>query len=368
MKQSRIINSLVENTNVEDLLHELEEESPVELTCQNRPTTERQELKWWIGLSLYAACQLVGSLIALNFISPMLFAPLGSSGLIFNLFFASYFFNNAITLYDWIGTLLIVCGCMVVSTFGVKFSAKETIDEIGIHFRRYEFLLYIGIVIGVVIFALITSQILVRQLGKMKESRRSLSFTSPIPAVISSRSSSFQRHTFLESKSVLLVSPSDIAIEQVESPIDDDIEPLLLAPLGITRSIKRGELSKLIGILFSISGGIIASMTLLLTKSGVELIRIVVTTGKGDFPLAAVLASILVITAVTQVLLLNAALRFELSVVVLPLFYTAFTSLSVVNTLLYLDSFGKATAIDLLCLAGGMLFIVFGVAIMAKKT
>jgi hypothetical protein len=76
---------------------------------------------WWTGFILYMTCEMFGSLIALAFISPMLLAPLGSMGPIFNIFFSKYLLKNvSIGSLDYIGTLLIVGGCAAVSWFGAK--------------------------------------------------------------------------------------------------------------------------------------------------------------------------------------------------------------------------------------------------------
>ena len=74
--------------------------------------------QWYFGFILYLFCQGFGSIFALAFISPVLLAPLGSSGLIFNIIFSYVFSGTHITKYDWIGTVLIVVGCAVISTFG----------------------------------------------------------------------------------------------------------------------------------------------------------------------------------------------------------------------------------------------------------
>ena len=74
--------------------------------------------QWYAGFILYLLCQGFGSVLALSFISPVILAPLGSSGLIFNIIFSSVFSGTQISKYDWIGTILIVVGCAVISTFG----------------------------------------------------------------------------------------------------------------------------------------------------------------------------------------------------------------------------------------------------------
>ena len=47
--------------------------------------------QWHLGFILYLLCQGFGSVFALGFISPVILAPLGSSGLIFNIIFSSVF-------------------------------------------------------------------------------------------------------------------------------------------------------------------------------------------------------------------------------------------------------------------------------------
>jgi uncharacterized membrane protein len=60
-----------------------------------------------------------GSVIALGFISPMIFAPLGSMGLIFNILFSNLLLGTFITTYDWLGTAFVMAGCALVSMFGL---------------------------------------------------------------------------------------------------------------------------------------------------------------------------------------------------------------------------------------------------------
>lgn len=92
----------------------------------NQHTRMWLRLQWYIGFSLYMLCQLFGSVVALGFISPMILAPLGSTGLMFNIMFASVFLGTGITKYDWIGTILIVAGCSIVSVFGSRIPEPGT--------------------------------------------------------------------------------------------------------------------------------------------------------------------------------------------------------------------------------------------------
>ncbi|KAJ3334704.1 hypothetical protein HDU91_002587, partial [Kappamyces sp. JEL0680] len=145
--------------------------------------------------------------------------------------------------------------------------------------------------------------------------------------------------------------------------------PLLGRPTGLVRAFKRGHLASLVGILYAVVGGMVASMTLLLTKGGVELALASLfssaSQAHGVFSLIIVL--LLVITAIGQVYSLNAALKYELPVIVLPIFFTLFTCLSLANTMVYVNGFGVATAADFSLLILGLAFLVAGVFMLGRK-
>ncbi|KAH6574850.1 hypothetical protein BASA61_010333 [Batrachochytrium salamandrivorans] len=128
----------------------------------SRPLTlrERSQLwkrlyastQWYLGFSLYLICQLFGSVVALGFISPVVLAPLGSAGLIFNIVFSSFFVGTQITRYDWGGTVLIVIGCAVVSTFGSSMpDDRQSIDDIIKLYSRPAFIAYFSVQLTLVI-------------------------------------------------------------------------------------------------------------------------------------------------------------------------------------------------------------------------
>lgn len=53
-----------------------------------------------------------------------------ATGLVFNIIFARMFLGTGITKYDWIGTMMIVVGCTIVSLFGNKIpDAGKTISN-----------------------------------------------------------------------------------------------------------------------------------------------------------------------------------------------------------------------------------------------
>lgn len=89
----------------------------------------------------------------------------------------------------------------------------------------------------------------------------------------------------------------------MQSPtVDEQSEntPLLAAA---TRSVRRGRLSSIIGVMYAVLGGTVASCTLLLTKSGVDVVVAAVLSGRMDHGLfSGILIAFLVVTGIAQVL------------------------------------------------------------------
>ena len=91
---------------------------PIQTQAHTCFPLKNDTLIWYIGFLIYISCEMFGSVFALVFISPVLLAPLGSAGPIFNIFFSKLFLGTKIGIWDWVGTLLIVIGCSIVSLFG----------------------------------------------------------------------------------------------------------------------------------------------------------------------------------------------------------------------------------------------------------
>ncbi|KAJ3101345.1 hypothetical protein HDU96_010001 [Phlyctochytrium bullatum] len=106
---------------------------------------------WYIGFILYIIPQLFGSVVSLIFISPMLLAPLGSAGLIFNVLFSALLLGTRVTIWEVGGTILIVLGGVMVSVFGGSSdegpgSVKEWMEVFG---RPLGVVWFSGITLGV---------------------------------------------------------------------------------------------------------------------------------------------------------------------------------------------------------------------------
>ncbi|ORX91639.1 hypothetical protein K493DRAFT_378351 [Basidiobolus meristosporus CBS 931.73] len=128
------------------------------------------------------------------------------------------------------------------------------------------------------------------------------------------------------------------------------------------------RLHRLVGISFACIGGLFASETLLLAKSGIRLLVISLST-KNQFTDALSICIVigLIFTAVIQLYCLNSALKFANSVVVIPLFYCFYTCVGLLNTCVYLDQFETYPWWVLLLVLLGVIALVFGVRLLSKS-
>ncbi|KAJ3150094.1 hypothetical protein HDU86_006717 [Geranomyces michiganensis] len=291
--------------------------------------------QWHLGFSLYLICQLFGSVIALGFVSPVVLAPLGSASLIFNVIFSRLFLGTRITGNDWLGTFFVVVGCAIVSTFGSGApEKKQNLDELIQLFSRPTFIIYFSIqgLLVVSVFAFIKY---------LEYGMDALKFLS----ILSRRGS---------------------------SKPNPEAEPLLLGRGGGQRADSTLEVAKVksdwIGALYGVVGGTVASETLLLTKSGVELLIVSIfetdNQFRGGFSFA--LLATLCFTVYLQLYSLNRGMHYSLPTIIVPIFYTFYTILSLFNTLVYLDQFDAYGVPDLVCIAFGMAAIVGGVVLLAR--
>ncbi|KAI8893107.1 hypothetical protein BC833DRAFT_609590, partial [Globomyces pollinis-pini] len=355
----------------------------------------------------------------------MVFAPLGSLGLIFNILFSSIFLGTIISTYDWIGTILIVAGCAVVSTFGSNISdSPKSIDALIILFTKPAFIAYTSVQVFIefsLLFAIKYLEFLVQRqnllvfsntptrMNSRLGTRRSFSMdASQRPPLrnstsrhsITIKTTINEEATGIENE-VMIRASSTSSINRIREDYEQrfrnereqqmheddehrlriDIDPFpseseQRVPLirtntatSVIRTVTPLNVSGLIGILYAILGGIVASDTLLLTKSGVDVLLISIIDSKNQFHgvFSLIIVSLLIITAFSQVYSLNSALKYELPVLVLPIFYTFFTCLSLTNTMVYLDAFGSSNLQDLVFLSLGIGLIVVGVWVLTKS-
>ena len=75
---------------------------------------------WTIGFCLYIIFETFGSIAALAFISPVILAPLGASGLVFNVLWSKMLLGTHTSNLDVVATGLVGVGAGLVAWFGVR--------------------------------------------------------------------------------------------------------------------------------------------------------------------------------------------------------------------------------------------------------
>lgn len=134
-------------------------------------------------------------------------------------------------------------------------------------------------------------------------------------------------------------------------------------------NMNQKKMKHIVGLMFSIEGGLLASETLLLAKSGVKLFTLSISSQVNQFNdnasrfiLLALLGS-----AILQVYCLNTALKLYSSVVVVPVFYGTYTAVGLVNTIIYLDEIGNYPPWAIILVFVGIAVLIYGVFLLSSK-
>ncbi|KAJ3101134.1 hypothetical protein HK100_004597, partial [Physocladia obscura] len=307
---------------------------------QSVPQNLRQRLEpslWIIGFVCYIIPQLFGSLIALYFISPILLAPLGASGLVFNVFFSSLLVGTQVGLWDWVATAFIVIGGIIVSVFG---NVDVEIKGFNTFYAMIATKLFAWYYSAVFLF-------LIAALGAavFLETRQNNGwlFSSPVTRTVSERQRS---HQDLER----LAGSRDRHVDTTTAAAGSRSSSRMSSSSSATATMAAVAFSNHIGLLYSLVGGVSAAFTLTIVKCGLNLAS---NYGGSAVELAGgfqqmhwisdVFASgLLIVALVSAVLLqlvaLNKAIVFISPLIAIPVFYTFFTSLSVSNSLVIIFS------------------------------
>ncbi|KAH8551382.1 hypothetical protein BGW37DRAFT_39040 [Umbelopsis sp. PMI_123] len=271
---------------------------------------------WHVGLYTYVASQLIGSTIALNYLKTQWVAPLGSFALIVNFVLARVMVGTTITRKDMIGTFVIILSVLAIVIFGGMFNGPDpedniSLDSLKILFVRPVFIIYFSVLNVItftgLFFALYTRWVMAKDERKMKS--------------------------------------------------------------RIYRRVKPKTLKKIAGLLFSLDGGMLASETLLLAKSGVKLFTLSISSQVNQFTdnTSRFVLLALVVTAVLQVYCLNTGLKLSSTVIVVPIFYATYTALGLVNTMVYLNELGSFAGWVLALVFLGIAVLIYGVYLLSSK-
>ena len=131
------------------------------------------------------------------------------------------------------------------------------------------------------------------------------------------------------------------------------------------------KLKRLCGALFAMSGGVVASFTVLLAETGVRLLSTTLQ-GSNQFKGATawIILLILLVSCITQVVCLNSGLRICDAIVVVPVFFTFYSVLALFNQNMYYDIWDQYNALNYGMLITNMFILSAGVYLLtiSQKT
>ncbi|KAI9495043.1 hypothetical protein BDB00DRAFT_267683 [Zychaea mexicana] len=286
---------------------------------QKSPSEQRSDCGrplWHIGLYTYIASQLIGSTIALNYLKTQWVAPLGSVALIYNFLFAKILVGTKITRKDVLGTCVVVASVIWIVVFGGMYNGDDPEDTISLENLK-------------------------------------MLFTRPIFII------------YFSALNIITFSGLIFAIWSRWVLADDSRK----RNSQLFLNMKPKQMLRIVGLMFSLEGGMLASETLLLAKSGVKLFTLSVNSQVNQFTdnTSRFILLALLITAILQVYCLNTALKLYSSVVVVPVFYGTYTALGLVNTIIYLDEIGNYPGWAIALVFIGIGVLIYGVFLLSSK-
>ncbi|KAF9210281.1 hypothetical protein BGZ59_009654 [Podila verticillata] len=294
---------------------------------------------WHLGLYLYIGSQLAGSTIALNFLKTQWVAPLGSIALIFNFIFAKILVGTRIIKQDVWGTIVVMISVIWIVVFGgMNSSAADveetlTLPELKALFSRPVFIIYFSIINIVIAMFL------------------SLGLYAFWAITMDDESGQLRKN--MKARLTRLLGTSRFARASGLTMESDE---------GLRAEARDLRMKKVVAMIMSACGGLLASETLLLAKSGVKLISSSVN-GHNQFQdsLSYFILCILLLTAILQVYCLNTALRIYDSVLVVPVFYGFYTAFGLINSIIYLNQLQSYQPWVLLMILIGIGALIYGV-------
>ncbi|KAF9318602.1 hypothetical protein BG003_010947 [Podila horticola] len=298
---------------------------------------------WHLGLYLYIGSQLAGSTIALNFLKTQWVAPLGSIALIFNFIFAKILVGTRIVRRDVWGTIVVMISVIWIVVFGGMNSSGSdveetlTLPELKALFSRPVFIIYFSILnvviamflsLGLYVFWAITMDDESGQLRKNMKTRLTKLLGT---------------NRFTRASGLTLESDEGVRAEECDL-----------------------RMKKVVAMIMSACGGLLASETLLLAKSGVRLISSSLN-GHNQFQdsLSYFILCILLLTAILQVYCLNTALKIYDSVLVVPIFYGFYTAFGLINSIIYLNQLQNYQPWVLFLILLGIGTLIYGVRMLS---
>ncbi|KAK9720402.1 hypothetical protein K7432_004199 [Basidiobolus ranarum] len=271
-------------------------------------------VSWHIGLYLYAGSQMFGNTIALNYLKTQWVAPLGAVSLIFNFIFAKMLVGTPITRKDIYGTAVVIVCVIWIVIWGGRGTGEDaendlTLDRLKSLYLRPVFIAYFSILDVVTLVCLFVGL--------------------------------YAKHC-------------------LEGTLNRRV-PLF----GYV--VDRRRLQKILGMCMAGIGGLVASQTLLLAKSGVKLVTITLTQANQFTDSFSYLILVgLVATSIIQIYCLNTGLKLADSVLIVPIFFGFYTSMGLINTIIYLNQIATYEIWVLALILLGIFALIYGVKLLSQ--
>ncbi|WVW83015.1 hypothetical protein I302_105031 [Kwoniella bestiolae CBS 10118] len=323
---------------------------------QSIPKRQRKKewmrILWLSGMGMYIASQVFGSPLALRYLRPDWVAPLGSSSLVFNFLFAHWLVGTPVTPTDIHGTIIIILGVILIIIFSsINHGLTQSLDieRLNSLWSRPSWLVYF---LFIVLFT--TSTYLVSSLfASLLASRASFSpLPSPTLELPTSRPKSDNAiFGFFKRISRTIKGIENVAVRRLE---------------GMFARTDDARLIWLQGMGWAVTGGSLAGLCLVFTKSAVKLF------GLPGHPLvhpsALITLLLVIVTAVLQIVCLDRALKCADTVVVVPLFYAGYTVFGFINSLIFYNETGQFARWVLVTVFISIAVLISGVVLLSLKS
>ncbi|KAF8932053.1 hypothetical protein BGZ58_007267 [Dissophora ornata] len=288
----------------------------------------------------------------LDFLKAQWVAPLGSIALIFNFIFAKILVGTKITRKDVLGTIVVMFSVVWIVIFGGMNSGGDieeslTISELKALFSRLVFIIYFS-VLNMVVFTLL-----------------SLGLYAYWAISLDDESGQIRKKMKTKLTKLLGTNWFSRIFSGLTLEGDEDLK-------AEARDLR---LRKVVAMIMATSGGLLASQTLLLAKSGIKLVTSTFA-GHNQFydMLSSFILFILVFTAILQasihivvcaVYCMNTALKLYDSVLVVPMFYGYYTAFGLINSTIYLNQIHSYQPWVLILILLGIGLLIFGVRMLS---
>ena len=327
---------------------------------------------WLLGFSIFLVGQ-VGGMIAMGFSSQSVVATLGSFSLVTNCIFAPLILKEQMTALMGVSIAVIMLGSGVVVLSSNHDNQDYTLDELLQLFRRDTFLIYCA---ALALCLALCAWMMVRE--QRREAKEGAVLAHSVPRSLEGEVETGEAVSSSDSEGPPVVSlslpssprkPLLSPSASFESTESDDTggsqSPTTASAPHLTLPLGTPPLSSLTPTL---TAAILSSVSVLLGKCTMQLIKTSVTTADNQFtsPLSFVISTIFIVAAIGSVHLLNTGLRRGTALFVVPFYYVSSTSLAIVGGLVYFEEFARFSAVQMLVFFGGVGLTVLGVWISTR--